>query len=51
MEKDLTKKVIKIIKDVDKTVQEVEKGIGSVIAGIAELKGMLPKDDSDKPKE
>jgi hypothetical protein len=48
MEKEVTQKVIRIIKDVDKTVQEVQKGIGRVLAGVSGLKQMFEKPDSEQ---
>jgi len=48
MEKDLTRKVVKVIKDVDKLVQDVEKGVGRIIAGAKGVKELFGKDGEKK---
>lgn len=49
-EKEITRKLTRLIKDTDKLVQDIEKGTKRVLDALAELKklGEKPSDDSDK---
>jgi hypothetical protein len=52
-EKEITTKVIKLVKSGDKLVRDIEKGVGGIVADAASLKETITKikDTLQKPEE